>query len=436
MKLSVLILGLILSFNLSLVFAQDESKYGDDPETCKMNLSLYSEFYKQKNYDDALVPWRSVFNICPEASKNIYIQGVNIIAHQIRKARKAKNVELANKYIDTLMMVYDQRIKYFGQEAYVLERKGVDLFKYDENRFEEVYNMLLKAIDENKEKTGAAASLGFMQVSVLMLNASKIEKGVAIENYAKAAESIEDNIKQSPDDTTMVKVKESIESLFVSIGPECDVIISIFQPKFEATPDDLSLLKNITKVLKKQDCTDSQLFFDASEKLYSIEPSADAASNLASMAVKKNETSKAIKFYLEAIDLQEDVLEKAQYYLELASVYKDLGQLAQARTYAYKALENKPNWGKPYLLIGIMYANSSKSCGENDFEQKAVYWVAVDKFITAKAKDPDVAETANGLIGTYSQHFPDKEGAFFYNVIEGQSYTVGCWINETTKVRF
>ncbi|HBF88381.1 MAG TPA: hypothetical protein DDX39_07025 [Bacteroidales bacterium] len=418
------------------MYAQDDAKFGTDPETCKMNLSLYSEFYKQKNYVDALTPWRSVFNTCPESSKNIYIHGVRIISEQIDKAKEAKNLELKNKYIDTLMMVYDQRIKYFGQEADVLERKAVDLFKNDESRFEESYNMLLKAIDINKEKTGAAASLGFMQISVLMMNAQKIDKGVVVENYSKAAEAVEASIKEKPDDADLVKVKESIEALFVSVGPDCDVIISLFQPKFEANPENLDLLKNITKVLKKQSCTESKLFFDASEKLYSLEPSAEAASNLAQMAVKKGELSKASKFYLQAIELQQDANEKAQYYLELANLNKDLGQLAQARTYAFKAAELRANWGMPYLLIGTMYASSSKSCGENDFEQKAVFWVALDKFYKAKAIDPSIAESANKLINTYSQYIPDKENAFFYNYTEGQSYTVGCWINESTTIRF
>ena len=33
-------------------YAQDD-KFGSDPETCKMNLSLYKEFVRQKNYEDA-----------------------------------------------------------------------------------------------------------------------------------------------------------------------------------------------------------------------------------------------------------------------------------------------------------------------------------------------------------------------------------------------
>ena len=155
------------------------------------------------------------------------------------------------------------------------------------------------------------------------------------------------------------------------------------------------------------------------------------------MARKKNEFSKASSFYLQAVEKQDSAELKSQYYLELADLnFKDLNQYQQARTYALKALELKPSLGKAYLIIGLAYASSAKSCGDNDCTQRAVYWVAVDKFIKAKNVDSSIAEDANRLISTYSANFPGKEACFFYNITEGQSYTVGCWINETTSVRF
>ena len=38
-------------------------------ETCLKNLSLYYEFYKHKNYDDAINPWRVVYNDAPNQGK-------------------------------------------------------------------------------------------------------------------------------------------------------------------------------------------------------------------------------------------------------------------------------------------------------------------------------------------------------------------------------
>lgn len=444
--ISLIILGIFLIPSFKLI-AQDDSdgdngvavpaaeKFGSDPDKCKMNLSLYGEFYKQKNYADALVPWRWVYTNCPASSKNMYIHGVNIIEFQIKKT---KDEAVKAKYIDTLIMVYDQRIKYFGQEGFVLGRKGVDLFKYREKDVQTAYDFLSKSVKSGGNKTEAAVLLTMMQTTILLHKDGKITKEIGVENYAKIAESIDAQIALKPDNENLVKAKQSIDELFANCPfSDCEALINTFTPKFTQNQTDATLLKNITRLLDKKNCTDSQLFFDASEKLFEIEPSAEAALNMGRMARKKNEFSKASKFYLQAIESQDSAELKSQYYLELADLnFKDLSQYQQARTYALKALEFKPNSGKAYLIIGLAYASSTKTCGDNDCTQRAVYWVAVDKFVKAKNVDSSVAEDANRLIGTYSANFPGKEACFFYNITEGQSYTVECWINEITTVRF
>ena len=109
-----------------------KNRYGDDSVTCVMNISLYREFFKQwkaSNYknetvNDAIDPWRWVFMNCPRGTENTYIDGVKIIQYMIETVG---DPAMKDKYIDTLMMVYDQRIDYFGKEGSVLGGKGVDL---------------------------------------------------------------------------------------------------------------------------------------------------------------------------------------------------------------------------------------------------------------------------------------------------------------------
>ncbi|MCD4746266.1 MAG: hypothetical protein K8R58_08200, partial [Bacteroidales bacterium] len=100
-----------------------------------------------------------------------------------------------------------------------------------------------------------------------------------------------------------------------------------------------------------------------------------------------------------------------------------------------KTIKLRPDDGNAYILIGDMYAASAKNCGNNDLTKKVAYWVAVDKYIKAKIVDPSVASTANSRIASYSKHFPVTETIFFYDLKEGDTYTVECWINEKTKVR-
>ena len=109
-------------------------------------------------------------------------------------------------------------------------------------------------------------------------------------------------------------------------------------------------------------------------------------------------------------------------------------QPQKARTLALEAINLKPEWGEPYILIGDVYAGS-KDCFTDEFEKATIYWVAVDQFSKAKSVDADVVEKANERISTYKKYFPDIETIFFYSLKEGDNYKVGCWINETTKVR-
>ena len=72
----------------------------------------------------------------------------------------------------------------------------------------------------------------------------------------------------------------------------------------------------------------------------------------------------------------------------------------------------------------------------DDFEKSAVFWVAVDYFERARNAGEDCAVDASQKIADYKKYFPNKEEAFFRSISAGQTYKVGGWINESTKVRF
>jgi len=182
-------------------------------------------------------------------------------------------------------------------------------------------------------------------------------------------------------------------------------------------------------------CTDQSFYYQAARDLYEKQPSAESAANIASLAYDKGEYNVAVSYFEQAIQLETENDIKALYYLGLAKCQYKQDKKLQARENALKAIELKDNWGEPYIIIGQMYAESSEDCAGSCLP-KSVYWVAVDKFNKAKSVDPSVEDQANKLILIYSNYFPNKEDSFFCGVHEGDTYTVNCWINETTKARF
>ncbi|MEL7163779.1 MAG: hypothetical protein AAFN92_23675, partial [Bacteroidota bacterium] len=108
----------------------------------------------------------------------------------------------------------------------------------------------------------------------------------------------------------------------------------------------------------------------------------------------------------------------------------------QARKFARRAAEANPASGEPYMLIGPLYASSGPLCGPGTgFDSQIVTWPAIDKWQQAKRIQPDLAKEANKLIGRYTQYMPSKSDIFQRGIKEGDTFKVGCWIQENTRVR-
>ena len=423
-------------------FAQKKGKYGatdEDSVKCVENLSLYIEFFKQKNYADALSGWRWVYNNCPRSSKKMYANGAKMYKYL---SKKEKDPAKKEKLVDTLMATYDQRIENFGQEGFVLGMKGEAYMQYRKDRVEEAYAILKKSIDLQGKKSKAGPLTAYFQASVLMLEKEKIEKAEVIEAFDLVSGIISYQLDKLKDPkyekkrVYYVTAKENTELLFGPIAT-CEDLITIYGARFEENKGNSDWLKRGIGLMDKKECTDDPLFIKMAETLHNLEPSAESAYAMGKMMVSKAQHSKATTFFKQSVELQTDNDAKAEYYLTMANHYfKNHNQPAQARTFAIKAATTKPGWGEPYMAIGNYYAASAKSCGEgNEFKTAATYWVAVDKYIKAKSIDANIAADANIKIATWSKYFPAKKEAFMNNAIEGESYTVECWINETTTIR-
>ena len=442
MKKIIFLFSLIFTIGTFSVNAQAglniylDPKYGPDSLSrmeCANNLSTMSEFMKLNLYDYALPPWRQVFNDCPGSSRNIYLYGVKIYKEKIEKE---KDPALQQSLIDTLMLIYDKRIENFGQEGLVLGKKGIDLLKYRNDAISEVHDYLEKSVRLSGKNAEETVLVTYMQTSVVLFKAGKIQGQEVIDNYLVIADILNQKIASGGKDQTTTALM-NVESVFAECGAgNCTDLINIFTPLFNQNTGDIELLKKITSLFEKRGCENSDLFASASENLYKLEPSSGASYNLARLYVIREEFVKAVEYYEKAIELEENPDEKATYLYQLAKLESSQSeQYASSRAHALEAARLKSGWGDPYILIGNLYAFSTIICNENEFQQRSIFWAAVDQYIKAKSVDTTKTAEANELISRYSQYFPNVEDAFFYGLQEGQEYTVGCWINEKTKVR-
>lgn len=437
-KIRVILLILVISgLFISLPGNGQVKRAGDD--ICKRNYSIYKGFLDNLDYDEAIKSWRIAYNNCPEYSRNIYTHGLKIMKHFMNKA---SDLVFKENYLDTIFMIYDQRIKYYGDdpkypEGYILGEKGCDLLKYRKDNVESVYEVLSKAVKLSGNKAKPKVILSLMLASRQMYKIGLIDQEEVINQYTSCLNIADSNIANDNNISSYQTAKLGIEKHFTSSGAaDCDALLQLFKPKFAENPQDIELLKKISSHLKKNKCTDSQFYLNITEAIFNIEPSAGAAHNIVRRLLIKEEYARAMDYLEKSISLETNEEAKAEYYYELGQLqYIFKGDYQKARYYANEAIKIRPDWGLPYILIGKIYISSHKNFSKDDFERSTVFWVAVDKFSTARSVDHNVKEEAQKLITQYSIYFPASEKIFFKTLKIGDSYKVKGWINENTRIR-
>lgn len=420
---------------------KDEPKYGVDSAECVKQLSVYNEYYKQNLYKEAYPSWKYVMVNCPKASKNTFIRGIKMVE---TKMEQTSDENLKKSLVDTLLLVYDRRIIYWGEDGSVLGTKGIDIMKY-QNDPAAAYEVFKKSIAIEGNNTHYNTLYYTMLAVIKLIQSEKIDKLALIETYDMLSAIAEYNIKNGHEKAENYKASaDNIEKMAAPFM-SCEDLVDICTKKFQEIPENTDMLKKATQLLEKKGCDKSDIYFEMTKQLIKLEPTAESALLGGKMSISREKWSDAVKYLEQAVDLFTKQKEEnpeldltsqlADAYYYLAFAFKENGSSLNARSYAYKNLELQPNNGKSYILIGMLYAASAGSCGEGEVHGKAAYWAAIDKFYKAKSVDESVSEQANGLIGAYSARFPNKEDLFFYNIKDGDSYKVECWINETTTVR-
>ena len=439
MKTKFVASALVMILATGMVMAQEDDKLGTDPELCKRSYTLYKEFHRQKNYADALPHWLLTTEICPKFATGVWSDGEKMFKARIASA---DDPLVKQGLIDSLMWVYDQRVKYFGAnprypEGYILGNKGVALLKYRKEEVKTGYDILKRSVELQGKATKPPVVLTFMQASRQLFIDGLADAEQVLNDYALAMDVVDANLKDKPNDVLYTKAKEGIETHFTKSGAaDCDALITLYEPDFEANASNEEWLKKISSQLRRAGCTDSELYVTIAEALYAVNPDAGAGHNLAVMFMKDEEFDKATGYLEKAIEIGQDSEELPDMYYELAQInYMHYKEYRTARQLCLQAVESRADWGQPYLLMGQIYIAAREEVFTSDFDQSTVFWAAVDKFSKAKRVDPEVADKANEMIRSYSDHFPNNELLFFHTLKEGAPYKVGGWINETTTIR-
>lgn len=447
------VLLIALCFAIPMVgFAQKKKKKGAEPEEvapvvttltdeeCMVNLSLFHESVKNKQYDEAYGFWLPVYQSRPDLNKAIYTDGTEILGYRYQQATD-ENVRKALR--DSIMQLHDDRIKYFDEarypDAYVLGVKAMDYLTYfqEDELALPAYGWMKESVTALGAKAQITVLRKFVELSYNIYKSNTEQYGDQfLADYQLASAALEQIVvaggKNAEHATSQ---KAYVDRLYAASGAaDCGQMDQMYATVVAESANDIEKLGSIMKLYRRLGCTESDVYFAAAEHAHKLQPTSESAAGCAQMCIKKGDLNGALEYYKQALSMVTDDEDKADYLYRVANVYVLLKNYQQGVAYAQQSLDVNPEDGRCYLLMGICYA--SAKIYDDPILARSVFWVACDMFRKAKTVDSSCATDANKLIATYSQYFPSKEDVFFHKELnDGQPFRVGGWIGKTTTCR-
>ncbi|MEP5338191.1 MAG: hypothetical protein ABJL44_07980 [Algibacter sp.] len=453
-----------ITFLLAFLFIGSNISFAQQDEECMTKLSIFHEYTKAKNYDAAYEPWMAVRNKCPKFNNAIYIDGEKILKDKIKNASDADKTA----FINDLMLLWEKRAEYFSSKT----KKGEYAAKACQLMYDnkvllgktdaELYECFDAAYKLDKATfTNPKSLYTYFSLMVTLYDAKEKTASDLFNKYDDVVEKVEDEVKnysvklnelieKEDAGTVLVKKEKSYKKYYESylkaydqisgsidskLGDRanCTNLIPLYEKDFEENKGNEVWLQRAAGKMSQKECTDDPLFFKLVNAYHELSPSANSAYYLGILKDKEGKSSEAVKFYEQAISLETDNFKKAKLYNKIALKLKAKGSYGKARNYFKKSLSLNPSNGRPHLSIAGMYASSAKSCGDSNFNKRAVYWLAAQEAQKASRIDPTLKKSAAQSATSYKAKAPTKS-EIFTEGMSGKTIKIGCWIGASVKV--
>ena len=418
--------------------AFSQGSLAEASEECRRSVAFYNDYIKQDNFNEAAPLWREAFRVCPPGIReSIYRDGIRIYKYFIGKNKE--NPALKTSLIDSMLLMYDLRVEHFPKSAASAATfKVYDMLEFMGDNDKAILEAINRAIEISGETTDPSLLVIAMQRVGNLYSKELMPADKVMDAYSTYTTMIDHQIAANNADA--IKAKIDIDNLFVGCGvANCENIVRLFTPRFEANLKDIELASTIVSLLSSAGCTSEPLFLKTVETLYEFNPENYMyIKNLYLLYAAKGDQANAIKMLQKAINSEESGdADDANMLINLANYYLQLENFAKAAETARQAMDKDASVsGRANLITGLVWG--SVRCGGNEIEARAKYWVAVDYLQRARSLDPTISSEASNYINSYSQYFPSQEDAFMYNFIDGAAYTVSCGgmrANTTVRTR-
>ncbi len=422
--------GLIAIIGIFSIMSTFGQKWPDAPEKrakAEEMWVLLKDNSDAKNFAAAKPAFLWLYKECPDLIKGLYQYGSKTY-EGLEKAETDKTVKAGLR--DTALFLYDERIKYFGEEANVLNRKGLKAYNYLVNRRTEndkLYALYSKIYELNGDNSYSSNLLYLQKMMCKMHKAEKLTKDEVLETYGKISETFDKKLEAGKSTDQKLK-KMTDDALADCIEIKCEDIQNIMIPKYKANPDDIKLAKQIVGFMTTAKCPKDEIYYQCITTVLKKEPSCGGALGAAKRAKKDNDYSQALIFFQMGLDGMCGEEQKAEILYEMATCHYAKGAKQKAREYARLSIAaGTSHQAASYNLIGDIYLKHVKDCDPQDvLEFRSRYIAAYEMF--KKAGNKSKMERAMA-------QFPSASDIFTANKKVGDSYSTGCWMNETITLQ-
>lgn len=424
-------------------FSCDKFGKGEDSLKSVQWYSLYREFFKQKNYDEAMKYWPFVYKVAPTLNSRVISNGISYYG-DLLKAEKEDGPR-KDELLDSLIMLNYHKMhcykKGLASETKIKSKIGWYYQTYRPEATDEIKRIYGDVIHTAKNDAPYYTLDPYFRFLLIDLDKGLVTPEEVLAEKEMIEGIIEANSTDEKYGAKFLKVGESITSLFENnkkVGDlfDCEAMKPTWFEQYPAHKQDIVWIRDMYRKMHTKKCQYDPFTLSLREDIFRLDPQPSDYMKKANVEMRAKNYSAAIPWMEKAISLTTDQAKKIEWTYSIANLKYIMKDFSGSRAMAKQVIEMRPDWGKPYILIGKLYASSGKLCGPGTgLESQKVIWPALDYFQKAKRIDASFADEAQKLINKYWQYLPTKEDLFMIGITDGKSYYVGCWIKENTTVR-
>ncbi len=438
-----LTLGAVLAMLMPLSLAaqpaqgQDSGDSGPTKQQKAMHYSLYYESFKNDEFESAKSDLEWVIENAPGFPKGDDRNFKRQFELHKGLAEAATSEDERRAHLDTAATLLSTAPKRMNEQGISYDqydweiRKGRFLQEYEDALPE----LNVKSFEDAEAHYREAFKLAPLEVDSYYIQ--QILREYLDDNEQKNALSFLKKVESKRgDDQKVNKIITSVRDDIFGKNPQAQ--INFLEKKLEANPDSAEVMLSLFDAYVQQGNISEAS--KLAPEVMETNPPAETVREIAEMRLEDGRPEAALKAYQRAAKQGAEL--KAQDHFNRGDAHQQMDNFSEARKQYRKAIEMKADYGRAHIAIGDLYARAVSQCSGSELgrDDKAVYWLAVDKYQQAIEANSSVSSVAESKIQSYKDVFPTQEDIFYReDWTKGERFTVdyGCysWINETTTVR-